>query len=84
MPNVDLPEEVVRLAEAQVTAGRAERIEDVVRAGIDALESRNQQRYADKLVELRRAIDQGDASGLFVGDPFAEIRRRHGLATPQR
>ncbi len=84
MSHIDLPDEVVRLAEAQVAAGRAGSIGDVVRAGVDALELRNQERYAAKLAKLGAAIDEGDASGVFEGDPFAEVRAKHGLpATPR-
>lgn len=44
MSHIDLPNEVVRLAEAQVVAGRATSIEEVVRVGVAALE-REQRRY---------------------------------------
>ena len=83
MSHIDLPEEVVRLAEAQVAAGRAGSIEDVVRAGVVALE-RQQQRYDAKLEKLRAAIDEGDGSGTYEGDPFADVRRRHGLPPTTR
>jgi antitoxin ParD1/3/4 len=83
MSHIDLPDEVVRLVEAQVAAGRAGSIEDVVRAGVAALE-REQQRYDAKLAKLRAAIDEGDASGVFEGDPFAEVRAKYRLpATPR-
>jgi len=84
MRQVDLPDEVVRLAEAQVAAGRAKSIEDVVRAGVDALMVRNQERYEAELAKLREAIDEGDASGVFEGDPFAEVRCRRGLPPASR
>jgi putative addiction module CopG family antidote len=58
MSHVDLPDDVVRLAEAQVTAGRAGSIEDVVRAGVAVLE-RRQQRYDARLAALRAAIGDG-------------------------
>lgn len=79
MRHVDLPEDLLRLAEAQVTAGRAASIEDVVRAGVEALELRDQARYDEKLQKLQAAIDDGDASGTFEGDPFAHVRAKHGL-----
>ena len=84
MSNVDLPDEVVRLAEAQVSAGRARSIEEVVRAGVEALELRDQERYELEMQKLRAAIDEGDASGVFDGDPFAEVRIKYGLASPSR
>lgn len=80
MRHVDLPEDLLRLAEAQVTAGRAASIEDVVRAGVEALELRDQARYDEKLHKLQAAIDEGDASGTFEGDPFAHVRAKHGLS----
>ena len=84
MSHIDLPDEVVRLVEAQLAAGRADSIEDIVRAGVDALELRNQERYSAKMVQLRAAIDDGDTSGVFEGDPFATVRAEHGLpATPR-
>jgi antitoxin ParD1/3/4 len=84
MSHIELPDEVVRLAEALVAAGRANSIEDVLRAGVDALALRDQQRYDAKLAALRAAIDEGDASGEFGGDPFAHVGAKHGLPTDQR
>jgi putative addiction module CopG family antidote len=81
MSHVDLPDEVVRLAEAQVAAGRAGSIEEVVRVGVTVLE-RRQQRYDEKMAKLRAAIDEGDASPDFDGDPFATVRAEFGL-TPR-
>jgi len=81
MSHVDLPDEVVRLAEAQVAAGRARSIEEVVRVGVTVLE-RRQQRYDEKMAKLRAAIDEGDASPDFDGDPFATVRAEFGL-TPR-
>jgi putative addiction module CopG family antidote len=78
MRQVDLPDEVVRLAEEQVSAGRARSIEDVVRVGAAVLE-RRQQRYDEKLAKLRAAIAEGDASPDFEGDPFAAVRAEFGL-----
>jgi antitoxin ParD1/3/4 len=83
MSQVDLPEELVRLAEAQVAAGRAASIEDVLRAGVAALD-REQRRHDAKMAKLRAAVDEGDASGVFEGDPFAEVRARYGLHVTPR
>ena len=84
MKHVDLPDDVVHLAEAQVAAGRASSIEDVVRAGVEALELRNQELYELKMAKLRAAIDEGDASGLYDGDPFDEVRIKYGLPASSR
>jgi antitoxin ParD1/3/4 len=79
----DLPEDIARIATAQVATGRFATVEDVVRAGVEAVE-RDQQRYDVEMAELRAAIDEGDASGVFEGDPFAEVRARYGLAGTSR
>ena len=79
MSHIDLPDEVVRLAEAQVAAGRAGSIEEVVRVGVSVLE-RRQQRYDEKMAKLRAAIDEGDASPDFEGDPFATVRAELGIS----
>jgi antitoxin ParD1/3/4 len=84
MSHIDVTDEVLRLAEAQVAAGRAASIEDVLRAGVDALELREQQRYEEKLSSLRAAIDEGDASGVFEGDAFEYVRAKHGLSSTSR
>ena len=77
----DLPEDIARIAEAQVAAGKFASVEEVVRAGVEAVE---QEGYNAKLAKLRDAIDEGDASGTFDGDPFAEVRARYGLPVPPR
>jgi len=81
LKTADLPEDIARIAEAEVAAGNFTSVEDVVRAGVEAVE---QERYHSKMAKLRAAIDEGDASGTFEGDPFAEVRVRHGLPTTPR
>jgi putative addiction module CopG family antidote len=78
MSHIDLPDDVVQLAQAQVAAGRAASVEDVIRAGVAALE-RDAERSQRKLETLRAAIDEGDASGVFEGDPFVSVRAELGL-----
>jgi Arc/MetJ-type ribon-helix-helix transcriptional regulator len=46
----------------------------VVRAALRTLE-REEQQYEARLVGLRAAIDEGDASGIAEGDPFARVRK---------
>jgi len=36
---------------------------------------RDEQEYEAKLASLRAAIDEGDASGVAAGNPFARVRR---------
>ena len=74
----DLPEDLARFAEARIAAGLSANVEDVLRAGKAALEEK-QRRHDAKLAKLRAAIDEGDASGVYEGDPFADIRAKHGL-----
>lgn len=33
----------------------------------------------EQLAEVRRLVDEGDASGIFDGDPFAHLRSKHSL-----
>ncbi|HEU4410182.1 MAG TPA: type II toxin-antitoxin system ParD family antitoxin [Polyangiaceae bacterium] len=78
----DLPEDIARLAQAQVASGRFATVEDVVRAGVEAVA--RAQPDDTELAELRSAIDEGDESGVFEDEPFAEVRARYGLwGTPR-
>ena len=79
----DLPEDVARFAEAQIAAGRFASVEAVLSAGAAALQEK-QRRHDAKLAALRAAIDEGDASGVFEGDPFATVRAKHGLPVRSR
>jgi antitoxin ParD1/3/4 len=81
LSSADLPEDIARLAEAQVAAGKFASIEDVLRAGVEAIE---QEGYSAKLARLRAAIDEGDASGTFEGNAFEEVRARRGLSSTPR
>lgn len=74
----DLPEDLARFAEARIAAGLSANVEDVLRAGKAALEEK-QRRHDAKLDKLRAAVDEGDASGVYEGDPFADVRAKHGL-----
>lgn len=70
----DLPEDIARLAEAQVAAGRFASVEEVVRAGVEAIATVEQKRAA-----IRAALAEGEASGVFEGDAFASVRAELGL-----
>ncbi len=70
----NLPEDVARLAEAEVAAGRFASVEDVVRAGVEAIAAIEQKRAA-----LRAALLEGEASGDFEGDGFESARTKLGL-----
>ena len=64
----DLPENVARYAQAQVAAGRFASIEDVLLAGVEALQERDR---ADQewLAYARREAEEG----------FAELDRGEGI-----
>ncbi len=73
--STDLPEDIARIAEAQVVAGRFATVEDVVRAGVEAIATIEQKRAA-----VRAALEEGELSGLFEGDAFASVRAELGLS----
>jgi antitoxin ParD1/3/4 len=50
---------------------------DVIREALSKLEQENQA----KLIALRQALDEGEASGIFEGDAFASVRREMGWET---
>jgi antitoxin ParD1/3/4 len=56
----DLPDDVARFAEAQLASGRFSTIEEVIRAGAEALREREDEA---KLVALRAALEEGERSG---------------------
>jgi antitoxin ParD1/3/4 len=58
----------------KIKSGRYEDASEVVRAGLRNLE-REEQEHAAKLAALRRAIDEGDASGVAAGNVFGRIRK---------
>jgi putative addiction module CopG family antidote len=55
----DLPDDVARLAEAQLASGRFSTLEEVIRAGAEALRERQDEA---KLVALRAALEEGERS----------------------
>jgi antitoxin ParD1/3/4 len=72
----DLPEEAARFVEVQIAAGRFADVESFIAAGMVALKERDEAKRA----ALRAAIDEGEASGVAEGDPFARVRSRLGLS----
>ena len=81
--NVNLTDELDRFVLGKVQSGRYKNASEVVRAALRTLE-RQELRCDVKLAALRAAIDEGDASGVAVGDPFARVRRTLNLPTAQR
>jgi len=81
--NVNLTEELDRFVLAKVKSGRYENASEVVRAALRTLE-RDEREYEAKLAALRRAIDEGDASGIASGNPFARVRQTLKLSKKKR
>jgi antitoxin ParD1/3/4 len=78
--NVNLTDELDRFVLTKVESGRYENASEVVRAALRTLE-REEQQYEAKLAGLRAAIDEGNASGIAEGDPFARVRDTLHLPT---
>jgi len=65
-------------AKPLVEGGRYKNVDEVLTAAIDAL----RREEADDLAKfnyVRRAIEEGEASGVYEGDVFADLRARHNL-----
>ena len=81
--NVNLTDELYRFVLAKVESGRYENASEVVRAALRTLE-REEQQYEAKLAALKTAIDEGDASGVAEGNPFARVRQALKLSRKKR
>jgi antitoxin ParD1/3/4 len=80
--NVNLTDELDDFVRAKVESGHYENASEVVRAALRNLE-REEQQFEAKLAALRRAIDEGDASGVAEGNSFARVRGRLKLSNKQ-
>jgi len=81
--NVNLTEELDRFVLSKIESGRYENASEVVRSALRTLE-REEREYEVKLEALRVAIDEGDASAIFEGDPFEYVRRNRKVAAVTR
>jgi antitoxin ParD1/3/4 len=81
--NVNLTDELDDFVLAKVKSGRYENASEVVRAALRTLE-REEQRHEAKLVALRAAIDEGDASGIAEANVFARVRKKLNLPSTPR
>jgi antitoxin ParD1/3/4 len=81
--NVNLTEELDRFILAKIETGRYENASEVVRDALRRLEHEDRE-YEAKLAALRTAIDEGDASGIFEGDPFASVREERKFRARSR
>ena len=76
--NVSLTKELDKFVNSRIKSGRYESASEVVRAALRTLE-REEREFEEKLAALRKAIDEGDASGIATGDVFARIRGKLNL-----
>ncbi len=81
--NVNLTDELDRFVLEKVKMGRYENASEVVRAALRTLE-REERQFEAKLVALRTAIDEGDASGVAEGGAFGRVRKALKLPVKQR
>jgi antitoxin ParD1/3/4 len=77
--NVNLTDELDSFVSEKIESGRYENASEVVRAALRTLE-REERQFEAKLVALRAAIDEGDASGAAEGDSFGRIRQKLQLS----
>ena len=71
--NVNLTEKLDRFVAKKIASGRYGNASEVLRAGLRVLEQQ-ERAYEAKLARLRKALDEGEHSGLADGDPFARVR----------
>jgi antitoxin ParD1/3/4 len=77
--NVNLTDALDSFVLAKVESGRYENASEVVRAALRTLE-REERRFEAKLAALRKAIDEGDESGVAEGSSFDRLRRTRKLS----
>ena len=79
--NVNLPKALDRFVATRVKSGSYANASEVMRTALRLLE-KEEREFEEKLVALRTAIAEGDASGDAPPGVFSRQRRKHGL--PQR
>jgi len=73
--NINLTPELDQLINAKIQSGQFANANEVLRAGLRALEKDDREDQA-KLEALRAAVKAGDESGLAEGDVIGRIRER--------
>jgi antitoxin ParD1/3/4 len=77
--NVNLTEEMDRFVSSRIESGRYESASEVVRAALRTLE-REELEHEAKVMALRSAIQEGEASGIAEDGVFERLRRRAAAA----
>jgi antitoxin ParD1/3/4 len=80
--NVSLTADLDRFVASRVKSGRYESVSEIVRAGLRSLD-REERFHEARLAALRKAIDEGDNSGIARGDVFVRVRRKLKLPPEQ-
>ena len=80
--NVNLTGKLDRFVADKIKAGLYDNASEVVRAALRTLQ-REEREFEAKLVALRAAIDEGDASGTARGHVFARVRKSLKLPVPR-
>ena len=81
--NVNLTDELDRFVRDQVKSGRYENASEVVRSALRTLDH-EERHFEAKLIALRSAIEEGDASGVAKGNVFARVRKTLKLPVSRR
>lgn len=76
--NVNLTDQLEQFVQAKVESGHYENASEVIRAALRTLDREEKQNEV-KVAVLRRAIDEGDTSGIASGDVFGRIRKTLNL-----
>ena len=76
--SVELPEELEQFVLRSIETRRFHDADEVVREALLAFQDSEREDEL-KLQALREAIEEGDASGVYEGDPFADLRLKYGL-----
>jgi antitoxin ParD1/3/4 len=79
--NINLTPELDRVVAERVESGKYDNASQVMRAAVRALVDQ-EKLEASKMAWLRNAIAEGDASGVYEGDGFADVMKELGLKSP--
>jgi antitoxin ParD1/3/4 len=81
--NVNLTPELDRVVAERVESGQFDNASQFIRAAVRAYLER-EKLEEQKMAWLRNAIAEGDASGVYPGDAFEDVRKELGLPKRKR